>query len=167
VTWIAWFSSFRGSGLRIGDRITHVGGGALDPLLFPGKMHALIGQASESLGWEKRGSKAGDPLNLTMTSLATSTASTARSTISPLPAVASFSASTKALGASWKSKVCERGNRMATLEELRTAYQRSMGSTEPAKTLDLCKHIVEIEEKSYGPAYPHLDLRHRSCDQTS
>jgi hypothetical protein len=66
VTWIAWDSSFRGSGLRIGDLIAAVDGEPLAPLLLPGKFQTLIGQANESYGWEKKGGRPDQPLQLTV-----------------------------------------------------------------------------------------------------
>lgn len=64
VTWIAWDSGFRGSGLQIGDLVVKVDGEPLAPLLLPGKFQTLIGQANEAYGWEKKGAQAGQPLRL-------------------------------------------------------------------------------------------------------
>jgi Type II secretory pathway, component PulC len=62
VNWIAWSSPFRATGLRIGDRITHLNGEALEPRMAPNKFQGLPGQPGESYEWEKRGAKAGDAL---------------------------------------------------------------------------------------------------------
>ena len=64
VTWIHWYSAFRGTDLRIGDRITQVNGEALDSRLQPGKLYGFPGLTGESTEWEKRGAKAGDILRL-------------------------------------------------------------------------------------------------------
>jgi hypothetical protein len=66
VTWIAWFSSFRGSGLRIGDRITRMNGEAVAPSLVPRArgLQELVGLTGESRGWEQSGARVGDLLVL-------------------------------------------------------------------------------------------------------
>ncbi len=66
VTWIAWDSGLRGSGLAIGDLIVKVDDQGLGDVLQPGKFGQAIGQANDSLGWEKLGARAGQPVTLTV-----------------------------------------------------------------------------------------------------
>ncbi|MFO1460719.1 MAG: hypothetical protein U1G08_15105 [Verrucomicrobiota bacterium] len=68
VTWIAWDSPFRGSGLEIGDRILMVNGA---PIVPPGDLEAAkrreadsIGLYSESQGFARLGLTAGSPITL-------------------------------------------------------------------------------------------------------
>ena len=68
VQWLAWDSPFRGSGLRVGDRIVAVNG---VPLACPRDQTerqrlttSLPGQLSEHQAFESAGLKAGAPLAL-------------------------------------------------------------------------------------------------------
>lgn len=66
VTWIAWDSGFRRSGLAIGDVIVAVNGESVAPYLLPGKFHGQIGQANESYAWQQRGWSSERDLTLTV-----------------------------------------------------------------------------------------------------
>ncbi|SEU21993.1 hypothetical protein SAMN05443572_106352 [Myxococcus fulvus] len=68
VGWIAWDSGFRGSGLRVGDRIVAVDG---EPIVTPPDMPTrqrtgpcLIGQHAENQTWVRQGRKEGDLVRL-------------------------------------------------------------------------------------------------------
>lgn len=68
VAWIAWDSGFRGSRLRVGDRIVAVDGVAVTrPTDLPELQRLrprMIGQEQESAEWIARGKKDGSPLRL-------------------------------------------------------------------------------------------------------
>ena len=71
VTWIHWYSGFRGTGLRVGDFITAVNGA---PIERPGNLSELqratpvaVGQYAEYQHWQKLGLAEGAPLRLTVT----------------------------------------------------------------------------------------------------
>jgi hypothetical protein len=66
VTWIAWDSDYRSSDLRIGDRVIAVDGTSLEDRLVPGKFASLVGQATESLGWQQAGAVPGQTVVLTV-----------------------------------------------------------------------------------------------------
>lgn len=70
VSWISWDSGFRGSGLRIGDRITAVDGQVItrpaDIREVQRNLPLMIGQWAEPQAWEKRGLKDGAPITLTV-----------------------------------------------------------------------------------------------------
>ncbi|HEY3864138.1 MAG TPA: hypothetical protein VGO59_19895 [Verrucomicrobiae bacterium] len=70
VSWIKWNSEFRGSGLRIGDRIAAVNG---VPLAWPADDRAqqkllptLIGQYEEAKHWREAGAAEGQSLSITV-----------------------------------------------------------------------------------------------------
>lgn len=66
VTWISWHSPFRSGGLALGDRIVAVDGVSLAEALQPGKFMSEIGQANESLGWQRRHATAEQAVALTV-----------------------------------------------------------------------------------------------------
>ncbi|HWO17369.1 MAG TPA: hypothetical protein VNO30_01290 [Kofleriaceae bacterium] len=66
VTWIAWDSAFRGSGLAISDRIVAVDGEALDPAGEDVKYSRYVGSISERERWKKRGAREGQRVSLTV-----------------------------------------------------------------------------------------------------
>ncbi|AKQ66821.1 hypothetical protein A176_003733 [Myxococcus hansupus] len=68
VAWIAWDSGFRGSGLRIGDRILEIDG---QPVVKPPDLDTwrrtvpfLLGQYAEAKTWAQQGRKEGDEVRL-------------------------------------------------------------------------------------------------------
>lgn len=70
VAWIAWDSGFRGSGLRVGDRIVAIDGERFVPpaiqVEMQAVMHAWVGQYAEHQGYAARGRREGDLLKLTV-----------------------------------------------------------------------------------------------------
>ncbi|HSE17233.1 MAG TPA: hypothetical protein VLB46_09265 [Pyrinomonadaceae bacterium] len=69
VSWINWDSSFRQTGLRVGDQVIAVNGVGVSKPKPDDPSHMLsmsIGQYAESEFWEKAGLKEGAPLTLTV-----------------------------------------------------------------------------------------------------
>ena len=70
VSWIHWDSSFRKSGLRVGDQIIAVNGVAVskpeNPAGTGGPLSRSIGQYAEAEFWVQQGLKEGAPLTLTV-----------------------------------------------------------------------------------------------------
>ena len=64
VTWIRWDSGFRGSGLKIGDRIIAIDGQKITPPdnkdKLGGWIMTMIGQSGEARGWAVKGAKEGN-----------------------------------------------------------------------------------------------------------
>ena len=66
VDWINWDSGFRGSGLQVGDDIIAIGGASLGADAATARKIPLVGQVGESVFWNAKKSKDGDPLRLTV-----------------------------------------------------------------------------------------------------
>lgn len=64
VSWIEWDSGFRGSGLKVGDRIVAVEGVTFDPKA--GQLDRAVGQSQESARWAERRAGEGDRIGLTV-----------------------------------------------------------------------------------------------------
>ena len=65
VTWIRWHSGFRGSGLRIGDRVLGLDGVRYDRAARK-EYPKAFGQYSESQHWEEMGTRDGQTVTLTV-----------------------------------------------------------------------------------------------------
>jgi hypothetical protein len=65
VDWIDWDSSFRGTGLRVGDDIVAIDGVPVDAAAGTLDRSRFVGQDQQSSGFAARGLRDGDPLRLT------------------------------------------------------------------------------------------------------
>lgn len=64
VTWIAWDSPFRSTGLRVGDRIVALDGDRIEDLLPSTPTGLFPGEYNEATGWERTGALEGQEVRL-------------------------------------------------------------------------------------------------------